>query len=70
MAWAQESRLHPSSEAVSQLTSSAATQAYIGGLSSAHSNIYPICDLLEDVDLLVLWNDTHGISMTPEAWDI
>lgn len=42
------------------MTSSATTLS----LGLAHSNIYPIYGLLDHVKGLVLWNDSHGISMT------
>ncbi|MEJ1278319.1 hypothetical protein NN561_009241 [Cricetulus griseus] len=47
-----------------RLVSSAITQAHIQGFELAHSNIYSICDLLERVKGVVLWNHSLGISMT------
>lgn len=38
------------------------TQTHILGLGLAHSNIYPIYDLLECLKELVLWNHSCRIS--------
>ena len=48
-----------------RLISSASTQTHILGLGLAPPNIYPIYDLLERVNSLVLLNNSHSISMTP-----
>lgn len=46
-----------------RLSSSATTETYILGLGLAHPNIYPIYDLLQHIEGLVLQNVSHTISM-------
>lgn len=47
-----------------KVTNSVTTPTSIPGLGLAHPMIYPICDLMEYVEELVLRNESHSIPMT------